>query len=686
MGESKSRNVHPRSSPVLQPVLQWVGLGVITVSLLGCDGTLDLGGQGPAPTTPSQQSNPDAQAVQASLHRLNRLEYNNSLHELLGTNLRPADAFPPDASVGGFDNVASALNITPALMDRYFQAAGQAVDDAFADRPAFSDQLEENDPRWSYNIDRDANRIGGIIRMRGGRAQGELSVPDAGTHAIVVRAQGLINGAVGYPRMRVSLAGSDFDFDVPQTMAETTFVIELTPGEYPVSVQALNFEEFAAENRGNDILFDNLVVRSDVLVEGPARQKIMTCEPTEVVPDACASQIVGNFAKRAWRRPLTEFERRELDGLYATFRANGENVEDAIKLSLRAILTSTKFLYRYRTLEDSDDKTLLDPFVLASRLSYFLWSSTPDDRLMTAAEDGTLSTPAGIRSTVAWMLADERASALADGFAEQWLALRHLEQAAPSAEVYPQFSEALRQSMIRESKLFFLDYIGNHTSIATMLQPNFAYRDVTLATHLGIEPPDASGFVRMSTNAGDRRGVLSLSAWLTARSDSEHSSPIKRGAWVADNILCAPVPPPPAGLVIGQLKDAESGLTVRQRLEEHRSDPVCATCHTRLDVLGMGFETYDGVAQYIDDPSLDSQGELPGGTSFRGSDEMAAILDKETFVTCVSKKLFTYAVGREVNATDMKQIQSASPMMLTLPDLVTAIVLSPAFSEPSPLE
>ncbi len=662
----------------------------------GCRGSLHIGGDGDGTTngettTPRMNNDPGDPEVtpRTSLHRLNRLEYNNTVRDLLGTSLRPADDFPPDASVGGLDNVSTALSITPALMDRYFEGARAVVEDAFAARPAFADRFEEDDARLTYTIDRDANRIGGIVRLRGGGASGAVEVPAEGAHTLVVWAQGLVNGVAPEPRLRVSVAGQDFDFDVPRTMQDTSFALTLAPGSHALAIQALNFEENAAENRGNDILFDVVVLASDQLVEGPGRARILVCDLAEPNEATCASTILQTFAGRAWRRPLTLSETMTLDALFATLRAAGEGPEEALKLVLRGILTSSKFIYRYRTSGDANSATLLDPFVIASRLSYFIWSSTPDDRLLAAAVDGTLGTPDGIRQTVTWMLADERASALADGFAEQWLDLRHLQQAAPSAEVYPGFSEAVRTSMVAESKLFFLDYITNASPLASMLQPNFAYRDATLTAHLGLTSPDVSDFERVPVTAADRRGVLALSAWLTARSDTEHSSPIRRGSWIADNVLCAPVPPPPAGLDIGELMEAESGLSLRERLELHRSDRTCAACHANLDVVGMGFEVYDGVGRPIDDPALDSMGELPGGVQFRGAAEMAGAIDPATVVTCVSKKLFSYALGRPVDQFDLDgvpEFEETAVVTLTLPDLVAAIALSPAFSQPSPLK
>lgn len=623
-------------------------------------------------------------APQASLHRLNRLEYNNTIQDLLGVDLEPANNFPPDASVEGFDNISSALTVTPSLLDNYVEAARVAVEDAFATRPVFSSMLEEDDPRWTYSINRADNTIGGIVRLRGGRADATVSLNEAGQYRVIIRAQGYINGGAATPRMRLSVAGQDFDFDLPGTMQDMVYTLEAVPGSHSVSMAALNFEEDAPANRGNDIMVD--WVRIETLAErrGPAYEYFVTCEFAQ---DGCALETLLSFAEKAWRRPLNETERAKIRGLFDTFLRHGETPEDALKLGLRAILTSPKFLFRYRTVEDANSTELLDPWVLASRLSYFIWSSTPDDRLLDAAADGTLSSPSGVKETVGWMLKDPKAQALADGFAEQWLDLRHLEQASPSTETYPTFNEDVREAMMQESKLFFLDYLERPNAIATMLEPGFAWRNISLSQHLGVAAPEGDGFVRTDVSADERSGVLELSAWLTARSDTDHSSPIKRGSFIADQMLCSPVPPPPPGLEIGQLLEASSGLSMRERLEMHRNDPACSSCHLYLDVLGMGFEVYDGAGRWVDDPNLDSRGELPGLGDFRGAKEMVAMVDREDFVMCVSKKLLTYAIGRKPTQADIEAMSADGEILTTtMSDLITAIVLSPAFSHPVELK
>jgi hypothetical protein len=288
------------------------------------------------------------------------------------------------------------------------------------------------------------------------------------------------------------------------------------------------------------------------------------------------------------------------------------------------------------------------------------------------------------------MLEDPRAHALVDGFAEQWLSTRHLATASPSPELYPGFDEELRTSMAEESRLLFGDYLGSGAAVATMVQPNFTWRNDRLAAHYGLPPVGSAELVRVPAGVHERRGILSLGAWLTVHSDSEHSSPIRRGRWVSDRLLCAPVPPPPPGLQVDPVELGETE-SVREALEKHRADPQCAACHTLLDVLGIGFEEFDAVGRQRLNEVVDNRGELPDGRSFNGAAELAALYaGDEAFVSCLTKKLFTYAVGRAPLPFDAPHLDEIAVRMTAeqgdLHMLVDAIVHTPAFRSPAPLE
>lgn len=625
------------------------------------------------------------------LHRLNRLEYNNTVRDLLGTSLRPADAFPPDGESDGFDNMADALQLTPTLLDRYFSAAKRVVDDALDDRPAYL-----------FAYDRDALSVpggypvGNLWALSGNAIQVEVTVPAGGATLTLLAGASQI-GPAPAPTLNFELDGVLVETFVVQGSAAAlephVHSLDLQPGAHTIRYAPANFLNDAVANTSNNVLVASLDLRSNEQVRGPGRDLVFVCDPTGF--KACYREVIETFAKRAWRRPLQPAERDELLAVWDDLREDGETDEQALRLVMRAILTSPKFLYRSRTVDDRDSEALLDDYVLASRLSYFLWSSMPDDKLMAAADEGRLSNEAELVEAVTWMLADEKAKGLRDGFAEQWLSTRTLALRSPSLEVYPSFDEELRSAMIEESKLFFADFLDNDLPVSSFLRPDFAYVNDRLAAHYGLPPVGSTEMVRVTIGgagapAGTRAGLLSLSSWLTAQSDAEHPSPIKRGLWVSDRVLCDPVPPPPSGLVIDPLPLGDDA-TVRDRLEQHRSDPTCASCHSRLDVIGMGFQVFDGIGQLRDEPGLDTRGELPGGASFEGAEQFIDVLeDPSVFVGCVASKLYSYSVGRSLKPIDRDALdalaQTAFDEQYTLPELIAALVLMPGFSAPAPLE
>ncbi len=283
------------------------------------------------------------------------------------------------------------------------------------------------------------------------------------------------------------------------------------------------------------------------------------------------------------------------------------------------------------------------------------------------------------------MLADEKAQGLLDGFVEQWLSTRPLGHIARSATVYPDFDAPLRTSMEAESKLFFSDFLENGQPVSSLLRTDFAYLNDRLATHYGLPAVGSEELVRVDGDSLGRSGILSLGAWLAVESDSEHSSPIKRGRWVSDRILCETIPSPPAGLAIEPIVLSEE-VSVRDALEQHRSDPTCSTCHAFLDVLGMGFEEFDGVARRRTEAMLDTLGELPDGATFEGADELARLVDTERFVGCVTQKLFTYSVGRSLATEERAELallaEEATREGYTLPEIIRAVVLTTAFRAP----
>ncbi len=623
------------------------------------------------------------------LHRLNRLEYNNTVRDLLGTTLRPADAFGPDPEANGFDNMAEQLQLSSALLDGYATAARDAIADGIDERAVYSVRL----PSTQLGI-AGGYAVGELWALSGNPISAAVDVPVPGDAEVIITLGTSVVGTAPVPEVALEVDGVAIAAFAVQGSAaipvDHQYAVNLGVGPHTVRVVPTNFINEPASNISNDIFAASLTVRSTARTVGPGHSLVYVCEPVAPITETCYAKIITNFAFRAWRRPLRETEEETLLALFASIRAGGETDPDALRMVMRAVMLSPKFLYRARTSGDGDSEQWLDDYVLASRLSYFLWSSMPDDRLFEAARKGELSSDEGLSEAVAWMLADPRSQALLDGFAEQWLSTRYLAAASPSAEVYPTFDEALRAAMTEESKAFFGDFLFNALPASAIISPDFAYLNDRLATHYGVPPVGGSALRRVPAGDQDRRGLLSLGAWLIAQSDAGHSSPIRRGRWVSDRLLCSPVPPPPAGLVIDpiELSDATS---VREQLEMHRENPQCNTCHSRLDVLGIGFEEYDGIAARRLELGIDNLGELPDGREFEGAAELSALYaDSEVFVGCLAQKLFTYAAGRAPEDFDTPFLEAIAKAAIAraddVPAVIDAIVHTPAFRSPAALE
>jgi hypothetical protein len=378
--------------------------------------------------------------------------------------------------------------------------------------------------------------------------------------------------------------------------------------------------------------------------------------------DTAARQTLSRFVGRAFRRPVDDTELAPLWELYAAERDAGVGYPDSVAVPMIAALASPRFLFRIE-LDDFGDAPGevrdLDQFELATRLSYMLWSSMPDDRLFELATDGRLSDSTVLASEVERMLADDKAEALLDNFVSQWLQLRSLNQIKPDPQRFPSFDESLRLAMIEETRQFARAIIRENRSILEFLDADYTYLNERLAKHYGMTGVTGDEFRKVSLDNSLRGGILTQASILTLTSNPTRTSPVKRGKWIMDNILGTPPPPPPAG--VPQLQEDEQTEllgSLRERMAQHRADPSCAICHKKMDALGFGFENFDAIGAWRDRDGrfeIDASGTLPGNQAFQGPTQLRQVLKnqrRDQFVGCLSEKLLTYALGRELQAYD----------------------------------
>jgi mono/diheme cytochrome c family protein len=374
-----------------------------------------------------------------------------------------------------------------------------------------------------------------------------------------------------------------------------------------------------------------------------------------------ARQILERFAGRAYRRPVNREEMQRLLRFVEMAEKNRDGFETGIGLAVQAILVSPHFLFRVEIDRRPDDPTAvrtLTDYELASRLSYFLWSSMPDDELFELARKKSLHEPEVLEKQVRRMLKDPRSRALVDNFAGQWLQLRTLKEFKPDPDLFPRFDDKLRAAMLKETELFFENVVREDRSILDFIDADYTFVNERLAKHYGLSGVKGEEFRRVSLTGTPRGGILTQAAVLSVTSNPTRTSPVKRGKWILENILGTPPPPPPPG--VEELKDDKEAVlsgSLRQRMEQHRANPNCATCHQRMDPLGFGFENFDAIGGWRTKEgkhAIDPSGTLPNGQSFKGPVELRAILKtrQQAFARCLAEKLLTYALGRGVERYD----------------------------------
>jgi hypothetical protein len=398
------------------------------------------------------------------------------------------------------------------------------------------------------------------------------------------------------------------------------------------------------------------------------------------------------FVRKAWRRPVARAEVDKLIQLVNLARANNDTFENGVKIALKAILVSPHFLFRIEadTMASTDGTRELSDHELASRLSYFLWSSMPDDALFQLADAGTLKREKTLSAQVHRMLASPKAMAFSENFAGQWLELRNLAVISPDPARFPDFGVDLRQSMKKETTLFFDSVLRNHGPITDFIDGRYTFLNESLAHHYGIPGIEGTRFRRVEVDGIQRSGVLTQASVLTVTSHPTRTSPVLRGLWVLENVLGNPPPPPPPNVPRLAEEKISNNLSMRQQLEQHRSDPTCASCHTKMDALGFGLENYDGIGQWrtqYGETTVDPSGALPGSRLFSTPAQLKSLLmeDKDTFAECLTEKVLTYALGRGIERDDRPTVaaiaRKVAARQYRFSAMIEEIVLSPLFRQ-----
>ena len=677
------------------------------------------------------------------VHRLNRAEYTNSIRDLLALEIDGTSLLPPDTAGYGFDNIADVLAVSPLLMERYILAAGKISRLALGDAAMRPVDESYEVSREFVQGDRSSEDL--PFGSRGGIAI-RHPFPADGEYVIQIRLQknfdGYIRGLGKQHRLDVRLDGRrvhlftvggqrparsgpiftasqnpDYAGDPEQVAYEFTAdeALEVRfPAKAGIHLVGVSFLKQTVKPegmltpplllsdlghyKGGEPAVDKVTIIGPYEAKGPgetpSRSKILVCSPASAEEEEpCARQILSTLAGRAFRRPVTAEDLEELLSLYRTGRGQ-RGFEGGLEMALQSILAGPEFLFRVeRDPENVAPNTAyrISDLELASRISFFLWSSIPDDELRLAAEQGRLRDPAVLEQQVRRMLSDPRSQALVENFAGQWLYLRNLRSAAPDPGLFPEFDEELRQAFRQETELLFQNTLQQDRSVLELLDADYTFVNERLARHYGIPNIHGSRFRRVAVIEEERRGLLGQGSMLTATSYGNRTSPVLRGKWVLEQLLGVPPPAPPPNVPALEEKNKDGRtLTMRQQMEQHRANAVCAGCHRLMDPIGFALENFDAVGKlrtaYAElNAPIDASGVLYDGSRFQGVVELRKILlsHPEQFVHTLTEKILTYALGRQVEYSDAsavrKILRHAGPSDYRWSSLILGIVQSTPF-------
>ncbi len=639
----------------------------------------------------------------ATLHRLNRAEYANAVRDVAGIEVDAASLLPPDDESYGFDNIADVLGVSPLLLERYMSASRKLSRLAVGDpstRPVAQTYRTRPDLSQDERLEgMPLGTRGGILVRHNFPLDGEyvIRVKLARNTVDVIRGleqshqvETILDGA----RVHLATIGGKEDTEklianptgvAPEIEARLEARVKVKAGPRSVGVTFIQEDHAEVDQILQPFLrttidpvdevglphIENMVIAGPFNPTGPgdtpSRRRIFVCHPPPGADELpCAKEVISTLARRAYRRPVNETDLESLLGFYQSGRNQG-NFETGIESALRMILASPEFIFRFEPDPAGaapGSVYRISDLELASRLSFFLWSSVPDDQLLDLAAKGKLREPAVLQQQIRRMLSDKRSEALVNNFAGQWLFLRNLKNIAPDVQEFPDFDDNLRQAMQRETELFFDSIVHEDRNVLDLLRANYTFVNERLARHYGIPNIYGTHFRRVTLTDENRWGLLGQGSVLTVTSYATRTSPVLRGKFILGNILGMPPPPPPPN--VPALKENTEGgkpLSVRERLEEHRKNAACASCHKLMDPLGFSLENFDAVGQWRTTDAgapIDSSGVLVDGTKVSGPVEVrrALLTRPEVFVGNLTEKLMTYALGRGLDYYDMPAVRA----------------------------
>ncbi len=683
-------------------------------------------------------SSTHSQPGRVSLRRLNRREYANVIRDLLGLDIEAAKLLPLDDRLGNFDNNAAGLHVSPAFIDQYVNAARSITREALGDAEApavtvtygnVEDMVISLPPKGAPGTGRQQHHIEGMpLGTRGGFSvkhifpvdgEYELTIGDMALAREVPRMEfentviALLDGKEIY---RTNIGGEPDHKAIDQRLDPAVEEIngrlrkirfKATAGQHDLAITFVQRSYAESDERTRTVALEGgqeriqaahaLQIRGPLTVTGmsdsASRRKVLICKPQNKADEtACARKILSSFARRAFRRPVTEEDLTPLMAFYKSGAAQG-GFERGVRDGVTAILASPHFLYRAESGNSPGGAHTLTDLELASRLSFFLWSSLPDDELLNLATQSRLSQPDVLAKEVRRMIADARAKSLIDDFAFEWLNVAKLDEIAPDNRLFPQSSGLLdpRGLFKEELRLFIDSVLRSDRSIVDLLTADYTFLNERLAMHYGIETVKGSHFRRVTLEDKNRYGLLGKAAILNLTANPNRTSPVLRGAWILERLLgTPPAPPPPNVPTLTENRPGQKPKTVRERIEQHRSNPTCMGCHGVMDPLGFALENFDTVGQYHSQDTqaqapIDTSGVLPDGTPIKGPEDLRNALAgrPDQFVQAFTENLLTYALGRSLDYRDMpavrKVVRNSASNNYRFESIVLGIISSDAF-------